>query len=738
MELSLRKLLRCFKALGAAKRNVARHVPRPNKNKRRLSLTVEALEDRTVPTVVPTWPGGHQPIQHPGALSLSITGVPSQIKAGTSFAVSVTEYNANTGAVSSNTGSVALTENIGGYYGTARSLGSVTLTAGRGTAVVTPVVAGNADIIADAGPVNYNSLELWTWSSLVVIPGPAVSVGVSAPTTMYQGVPAAVSFTAKDAYGNTATSYNQTISLSASDHEVVTPQAVPLASGTGSASVILRNAGTITVTAGAGAVTGTATITVVSPISALSTTVGYAPGYSSQYLQTGSEVDITGRDFQPGAKVIFGNPGTADPQQLWQLANKAGVGATPSINGSGTWLSVNVPRYAVNGPIEVIDPDGTCLVSAQSFTVNNYRNTFAFSFQNFTFNITWDDMKGEFGGSQVDICVPNPWGSGDTGVPSPVALGVWGIAAAALNGKGACFGMDLTSVLMNEYNPSWINAGNGLPANRAATVFNLQQNDALTNMIRQKHLAQISQQVIGNFLSWEASSHSAASVYSQISSLLSAGHHPIISLEAGANHAVVAYGLEPGPNGNGDYYIDVYDPNRPFNGVTSGLGLDPTEYIDLANHVKIEQSSRIYVDTAGNWSFTMADGSAHGGSVGRLGSLQVAPVDLVSGGATFPGNFTEIVAGGALSVIFASEASSAHAPAAQGNTPASLAFPGFRSLSEAELSLHSQAETSLKLAPTRSNTLAHAAQASSDAFDHLGWDDGLSELLAGSAKNTSH
>jgi hypothetical protein len=92
MNLSLQKLFGSVKSLAAAHRSTSRLSPR--KNNRRLSLSVEALEDRMVPTVPPTWPGGHQPIHHPGETYLSITGVPTQITAGTTFSVSVTDYDA--------------------------------------------------------------------------------------------------------------------------------------------------------------------------------------------------------------------------------------------------------------------------------------------------------------------------------------------------------------------------------------------------------------------------------------------------------------------------------------------------------------------------------------------------------------------------------------------------------------------------------------------------------------------
>jgi hypothetical protein len=387
----------------------------------------------------------------------------------------------------------------------------------------------------------------------------------------------------------------------------------------------------------------------------LSTNHGYAPGYNSWFLQTGSEVDIAGYGFQQGARVIFGDPGTSDPQTLLNDAGTAGIGAIPTtINQAGTWLSVDVPRYAVNGPVKVIEPDGTVLTNPgiPAFVVANYRNTDGFSFPNFVFDVTWDLVKGEYG-SQVDISL---FGL-DTGIPSPEGLLFWWLSGWALDGKGACFGMALTSVLLSEYEYSQIDATNGLPSGAAQTVFNLQQNGPLTTMIEENHLAQFSSQIISYCKNWELTNLTfginAKEVYSQIATDLQHGDHPIISLAAGANHAVVAYDLEPGPKGDGDYYIDVYDPNRPF---------DPNnEKYGINSHMANEQASRIYVDPASGWSFTMAGSTTQ--NSGGFDSLVVIPAGLVAGGVTFPGSL------GLFQVILGSTGASTAASHGGATTP---------------------------------------------------------------------
>jgi hypothetical protein len=453
-------------------------------------------------------------------------------------------------------------------------------------------------------------------------------------------------------------------------------------------------------------------------VNSLSTNIGYAPGYDSFCLNTGSEVDIAGYGFQPGAKVIFGTPGTSDPKVLAQLE------ATPSfIGNNGTWMKVNVPRYALSGPVEVIEPDGTVLTAPGTFTVENYRNTFGFSFENFNFNIDWGNVKGEFGGNQVDFTLFG-W---DTGVPNPQGLTFWAIAAATLNGKGACFGMSLTSVLMSPiYQPWLINANNGLPNGAAPTVYNLQRNGALDEMIEENHLAQYSAEVIHYYAQWQAENAlhqiTASTIYNEIDTALKAGDHPIISMQAGADHSVVAYDLEPGPKGNGDYFIDVYDPNRPFNdGGNENTG---------AAHAGVEQVSRIYVDPFSGWSFTMADNSNHSGG---WGTLEVIPVGLVSGGVTLP-----LSLDGLGHIIFGSSSSSVPAFSAQVGAPRSLVLPAdlgpapapAQSATDAVFSTPSDTDVTWPVAQARAAVLMQSGigkrgvPTGANAFDLLAADQG--------------
>jgi hypothetical protein len=336
-------------------------------------------------------------------------------------------------------------------------------------------------------------------------------------------------------------------------------------------------------------------------VGSLSTTSGYAPGYSAQYLQTGSAVTIYGLGFQSGTMVQFGGSGP--------------LAAATAIDPNGTWLTVNVPHGAETGRLRVILPNGTTVLqSAQTFTVHDYLNTYGFNFTNFNIpGITWGIVKGEFGGDQVDVMA----GPIDTGVPSPFALAYWRVVAAALNGKGACFGMALTSDLL---------------AAGGQTVYSLPETGALVTTIEQNHLAQTSAQAIHYAASWALSGHSAGGIYNQLSTLLAGGDHPIITMAPGTEgHAVVAYDLEPGPKGNGDFYIDVYDSNLPAYSLGSEQGT--------------EVHSRVYIDPAAGWSCA-PQGFA---SSGYATSLMVIPSGVLSGQLTMPASL-----GGLLTIIFGS------------------------------------------------------------------------------------
>jgi hypothetical protein len=182
--------------------------------------------------------------------------------------------------------------------------------------------------------------------------------------------------------------------------------------------------------------------------------------------------------------------------------------------------------------------------------------------------------------------------------------------------------------------------------------------------------------------------------YNQIESALQARHHPIISMQAGANHAVVAYNIEDDPNTPGAYYIDVYDCNRPEEGETT-----------VAAHVQTETDSRIHIGPGDGWSFKMQDGSIHQGG---FDTLEVYSASLAANGVTLPNNIFAIVSGGVLTVIFGSAGSTASASTTQAAAP-SIVGPAAQRDSDAMLFLPPHDDLARQLAQARATPLARLA-----------------------------
>ena len=74
---------------------------------------------------------------------------------------------------------------------------------------------------------------------ITVNPAAAASFTVSAPTTAVAGSPFSLSVTAKDAFGNVATGFNSSVTLTSSDGQTVNPGTVTLTNGTATVPVTL-------------------------------------------------------------------------------------------------------------------------------------------------------------------------------------------------------------------------------------------------------------------------------------------------------------------------------------------------------------------------------------------------------------------------------------------------------------------------------------------------------------------
>ena len=334
-------------------------------------------------------------------------------------------------------------------------------------------------------------------------------------------------------------------------------------------------------------------------ILSLSTAVGNEP----EGTYPGTLVTLRGYGFTRDTLVRFGDGAFLTPEY---------------INPNAKEVYVRVPRGAVSGLITVRTSAGE-FSSEQTFTVHSYRDTNAFSFPNYSSTISFSDVEDLFGDDQTTVSFWTPLGMAR--IPTPGALAFWGIAAAALNGNGDCFGFALESNKLRQH-PEWINEGLGLPEGANPVVFSLQNNENLNHEIEKNLVAQFSAEMIGYYTDWQVSVRNSASVYWRLHDLLAQGDRPIISMQNGldSGHAVVAYDLV----GNATQFaIRTYDPNRPYMGGSEG---------STSSHYSAETACDILVGN-NSWSFNMADGTPwHGG----MGSLIVVPTSVVSGDLHMP------------------------------------------------------------------------------------------------------
>jgi hypothetical protein len=317
-------------------------------------------------------------------------------------------------------------------------------------------------------------------------------------------------------------------------------------------------------------------------------------------LQPGTTVTVIGQGFCPDSTVEFGNSNATVP---------AG-----SVNAAGTQLTAQVPALATTGRLTVTS-GGQSATSTTDFTVDNFRDTYAYSFHNFRPNLEFDHMTEAFGYDATHTLI---------GTPDPVAFVVQKIARALYRGKngGACFGFSLSAsrLMSGKYQPLGLAFPFPLlPAPK--TAFELpgpssdepgpQHNDALyawfhgfddwateANYITWNHVQELSWDFLVPVLSdYEihremSGSAAATDVYNEIQNVLSSGRFPLMVLSL--EHVVTAYAIEGTPP---DYYVDVWDSNAPF----------PSDFA----------SSRVHITSHGNYFLpsTGINGTKYGLSV---------------------------------------------------------------------------------------------------------------------------
>ncbi|MGO9464150.1 MAG: C2 family cysteine protease [Isosphaeraceae bacterium] len=168
------------------------------------------------------------------ATTLSVTA-PTSIRAGAHFTVTVTAADAF--------GNPAT-----GYVSLAHGLLETVAALSNGQAQFPETLDGAGTVQFDA----YAASGATALANVTVTPGPESTFQVVVPSAVTAGVPFNVSVTAVDAYGNTATSYDNSLNFACSDVQAIYPAShggatgVVITAGKGSAQIALHKADTLT------------------------------------------------------------------------------------------------------------------------------------------------------------------------------------------------------------------------------------------------------------------------------------------------------------------------------------------------------------------------------------------------------------------------------------------------------------------------------------------------------------
>ncbi len=330
----------------------------------------------------------------------------------------------------------------------------------------------------------------------------------------------------------------------------------------------------------------------------------------------GTTVEISGQYFCSQATVAFGN---SDATVTATVQHESGL------QGPYDYLRVTTPRSATSGPVTVTAGSPTASgSSSSSLTVDSYRNTDAFNFQNFDPVLTFQDLTDAFGEKQtyinVNVCGFLTLGLAQCSVaivPDPVALALLLIAQKTM-ATGTCFGFSLTDqrLLSGQLDlTSFPRTGDliyDLDGPAVDSTGTARGNEPVLVQLKASHLMQLSTEFLE---SWSThalnqdisrSNDVAPEIAQEIDNIFAAGRYPMIEIDdtnsGGGGHVLVAYDMVA--TGTGGYDIYVYDSNNPY---TSGENSS-----DGTAHAAAVASSVIHLQSDGDWSLasTVESGSS--------------------------------------------------------------------------------------------------------------------------------
>jgi len=182
------------------------------------------------------------------AAATFVVSAPSTATAGTGFAVTVTAKDAFGNTVTGFDDGVTLTSSDGQPVNLQSPL---VFNDGTAEATIALDTADTVTLIATSGTIQGSS------GSIIDSPAAASTFVVSAPSTAKAGTGFAVTVTAKDAFGNTVSDFQGSVTLTCSDGQPVIVLSSPVFNdGTAEATLALNTADTVMLTAASGTING--------------------------------------------------------------------------------------------------------------------------------------------------------------------------------------------------------------------------------------------------------------------------------------------------------------------------------------------------------------------------------------------------------------------------------------------------------------------------------------------------
>jgi hypothetical protein len=360
-------------------------------------------------------------------------------------------------------------------------------------------------------------------------------------------------------------------------------------------------------------------------------------GRTPRRMAPGTEITFTGGGFCPGSKVQFGNDSATGTDRT-NLGSQL-LADNTSISADGAQMTARVPRLATTGKIRVIQPGGPDIESNGPFTVESYRSTGGFAFDNFKWgNFSFGEMTELYGVDEmfvhVNLCWP--WGSCPvpTGVPDPLAYVAWQVIEQVLQSSGGhCFGIAWTGQLLQSGKLSY-NRFTGGATSPYELADHTGPKNGLESYLDSRHGGQTTEEFLDFYFD---RTETLSAQLAQIRDELSHGRQPAVTVRSGGSgHVVTAYDIENHTDGSASVY--VYDNNHPWvprDTGPDGEGPDRNELKSTGIHARLETDiGRIKIDgLRRRWTFDALGWSGGGGTLitipgGVIPSNPTMPLNL--------------------------------------------------------------------------------------------------------------